>query len=328
MSIKQLKIEDSTLSEKLKEIVSSLDKALEPEIGLFKPARLPRELFHYTTAEGLRGILDSKKLFATNLLFMNDRMELGYGLSLARSVIASEMAKREKDSWENAILELTKSSMDFYDWEQNSDQKTRLDYYGICFCEKGDELPLWRAYAKQGIGYAVGIVARKFATEFDDGGAGTLVKVVYDREVQEAALKRLVNRFLSVLGKAWKDVPKEDQEEATVHFLLSFGFVLSYFILGFKHPSFAGEKEWRYIHTCDETDLDLLDFRSRGGSLVPYLKLGMMDDKALPVASIIHGPGAQQQASLVGLQLFLEKKKMAHLIRVKKSEVPLVSWGE
>ena len=39
-------------------------------------ATVPAQLHHYTTAEGLRGILKSKSLWASDLRFLNDRSEL------------------------------------------------------------------------------------------------------------------------------------------------------------------------------------------------------------------------------------------------------------
>jgi len=39
---------------------------------------VPELLFHYTTAAGMRGILDSSRLWATNYRFLNDTSEVAY----------------------------------------------------------------------------------------------------------------------------------------------------------------------------------------------------------------------------------------------------------
>ena len=42
----------------------------------------PRELFHYTTVNGLLGILESKSLRATHAQFSNDSEEMTHGIEL------------------------------------------------------------------------------------------------------------------------------------------------------------------------------------------------------------------------------------------------------
>ncbi|HET8798761.1 MAG TPA: hypothetical protein VFO89_13795, partial [Thermoanaerobaculia bacterium] len=48
---------------------------------------LPSNLYHYTTADGLRGILTHGHIWATNVRYMNDRSELTY----AREVVFDEL---------------------------------------------------------------------------------------------------------------------------------------------------------------------------------------------------------------------------------------------
>ena len=42
-------------------------------------AEMPFRLYHYTSADGLIGIMTSKSFFMTNLKYMNDLSELQYG---------------------------------------------------------------------------------------------------------------------------------------------------------------------------------------------------------------------------------------------------------
>ncbi len=44
----------------------------------------PDWFYHYTTAEGLLGILESKSIWHTNANFLNDHKELQVGISYAR----------------------------------------------------------------------------------------------------------------------------------------------------------------------------------------------------------------------------------------------------
>src|SRR5690349_18151259 len=51
------------------------------------------ELFHYTTAGGLLGILQSNSVWATQATFCNDADETKHGLRLLGDAVASYMAK-------------------------------------------------------------------------------------------------------------------------------------------------------------------------------------------------------------------------------------------
>ena len=44
-------------------------------------------LYHYTTASGLVGILQSNRLWATSAIFMNDVNELNYGTKFIKDFI-------------------------------------------------------------------------------------------------------------------------------------------------------------------------------------------------------------------------------------------------
>src|SRR5712671_6860096 len=76
----------------------------------------PRLLYHYTSADGLLGMLEGRQLWATNVRFMNDTSELGYGIGLVREVLrepaprhvrrgaASQRASRQNREWILAML--------------------------------------------------------------------------------------------------------------------------------------------------------------------------------------------------------------------------------
>ncbi len=55
---------------------------------LVSGVELPAELFHYTGAEGVLGILESGVLRATRIDYLNDSAEYQAGLALARTAIA------------------------------------------------------------------------------------------------------------------------------------------------------------------------------------------------------------------------------------------------
>src|SRR5437868_12026730 len=66
------------------------------------PAQMPPKdlLFHYTTAEGLKGIIEKNELWATSAYFLNDSTEITYGCGLLKEVLDEWIAKnpRPEDS--------------------------------------------------------------------------------------------------------------------------------------------------------------------------------------------------------------------------------------
>src|SRR5262245_31729354 len=53
----------------------------------------PAVLYHYTTAQGLHGMLTSGRVWATNVGFLNDPSEMRYAARLIRDVIKEESGK-------------------------------------------------------------------------------------------------------------------------------------------------------------------------------------------------------------------------------------------
>ncbi len=47
----------------------------------------PSILYHYTTQKGLLGIIQSKTIWATDILYLNDTMELKYAVDLTLDMI-------------------------------------------------------------------------------------------------------------------------------------------------------------------------------------------------------------------------------------------------
>jgi hypothetical protein len=103
-------------------------------------------LYHYTSAAGLHGILNSQLLHASSIQFMNDANELRYAADLVTRVL-TEM----KDSLED------KSNSVLY--EQLLHTFNLLGGFQICavaFSEDRDDLSQWRGYGGGTGGFALG----------------------------------------------------------------------------------------------------------------------------------------------------------------------------
>jgi hypothetical protein len=302
------------------QLQASLHSALQPMTFDAVTSAAPAALYHYTTVEGMKGILEENELFATNLRFMNDRTELEYGLSLVKTVIAEQRSIYPPSSSQARILERCSGLLEFFSLDDESGPAA--EFYGTCFCQSPDSLSQWRAYAKEGAGYALGFSGSLLTSSLFLGD-GLLVKVIYDEEKQKELVKSLVTSFVDHFQKTWQALSGNHKRAYRRYAGYAFNAAATALIISFKHPSFESEQEWRYVDLVNESDASRLQFRPRAGSLVPYIRLRTRDGQKLPVVRVVHGPGNQQQTSLFGLRLFLQKHGLTDLIEVRRSNVPL-----
>jgi len=108
------------------------------------PLETPAYVYHYTTIEGLLGILDQKKLWATDVSFMNDASEYDY----ASGLITNELKSLE----ERFLLGAGSPDSDLrhliFNGLRHLATTRQFRVYASCFCEAKNLLSQWRAYSK------------------------------------------------------------------------------------------------------------------------------------------------------------------------------------
>ena len=93
---------------------------------------------------GLRGILESGRLWLTDILSLNDPSELNHGLSLATTILNGKAA--------NGPPESKLFADDFGEVMRLGKLQRSGDYFICSFSSAGDDLGQWRAYADSGHG--------------------------------------------------------------------------------------------------------------------------------------------------------------------------------
>jgi len=201
----------------------------------------PRYLYHYTNAQGVLGILQSNRIWATNSRFMNDPTEIAYATRLVREIMESVWLKED-----TRLLRELKDSVSHFINEYENNARV----YIACFCTQGDLLSQWRGYGAVGGGYAIGFIARHIgAQDFTslNPPEPILRKVIYDRRTQE----RLVSdwlRGLSILEHARRKKPSQTKAlQRSDQAWGEFNMFLSECLNWFKDPTYREEQEWRVI---------------------------------------------------------------------------------
>ena len=241
---------------------------------------VPRDrLYHYTTAEGLQGILASQKLWFTDAEYMNDASELSYGHEL----IVSQIREVEESSQGivNRFLRATRANL-------NTFKVKGLTPYVACFCEDGDLLSPWRSYANRGGGYALGIRIDPDVRWTLNKKIPKLRKVIYDPPLQNELVREAISRFVKAqrtldvasLAKRYHGSDRQADLAAVNTPAIHLSNVLVEYILSFKDHTFREEREWRMIYVVSSIrQKKYLRFRTADGYVVPYVEIELFDAK-------------------------------------------------
>jgi hypothetical protein len=280
-------------------------------------------LYHYTTADGLKGIIEQNELWATSAYFLNDSAEITYGYGLLREVLDEWIAANPRPQ-NSMYFELARDL--HRSFGQDLVHKIIDPIYLACFCEVDNLLSQWRAYGPAG-GYSLG-----FKVEQEGTSQGLTpepcvytarwVKVDYDRDQQVNKLRELLETLMPIFDNA---------ETAEAIAALKFHGVLGYESirkvvteilleesLGFKNKAFEVEKEWRIVVRKRELHKQGTDdggktpvpvhFRSLRGMLTPYVKLIPSDkSQKLPLACVRSGPTFDKGPSRMAIRMILDK---------------------
>ena len=252
-------------------------------------AALPALLFHYTNSSGMRGILESSRLWATNYRFLNDASEVAYGMTLFESIAQARLTKAENDVVAEFLGRTLRTANAF---------DGMFDCYIACFCERDDLLNQWRVYAGSGGGYALALNAKEIGRRW--GQLNTtqdffLRKVVYDEELQKKLIAEVLNLTSLVLSEATQAVSVADANNLIARCCQFVRSEVADYLFCFKHPAFAVEEEWRLCHIVSPGGEEHVLFRDGPYGLTPYVSLdpspmaGVHHNK-LPLVRITHGP--------------------------------------
>jgi hypothetical protein len=295
------------ISEKFEKVAKSISKSLSKEFNGEKPTTI----YHYTSTEGLIGILSTGKMWFTDILYMNDSSELTYAMELIYSVLEKTTKQYENEIFSEVLENVWNFSDDF------------LNIYVLCFTEDRDLLSQWRAYGASGNGYAIGFDAEISNHWF------SLSKVQYIPENQKLIVKEVIDEVYNVFNEELNNLVDLQYKEFLIHqAAYTLDELLFNIALQFKHPSFAEEKEWRLVYFDEHNEIDeRLNFRCSSGKLIPFINLSLTtncDDEfcKLPINKIVYGPTVNSHLTKKALVQITEKYGYSK-VSIEGSTIPL-----
>lgn len=300
------------------------------------PATEKREvLYHYTSQMGLKGILESRELWASDIRYLNDASEFTHALDLAKAALQQRSESGIPDQERALAIKLL-------DRTEREKELTSSSEFAASLTADGDLLSQWLSYCSGGGGYAIGFDREKLEANLEQQFF-MIVPCEYDRDAQMSRIDRIIDLSM----KSYREwivktdmIADADEPNLLVKMLAKLGEVSIKGISGvtfwsdlahlapiFKHPSFRAEGEWRLLpasmerilkmgleHMMEEKDFHyepkpvVPRFREGRHSMVPYVPVSLIADgeERPPVVEIVIGPTRFPDLAKSALQQYIK----------------------
>ena len=261
-----------------------------------------RYLWHYTSVDGLTGIIRDKPCEHKKLHFwfsrsdcLNDTSEGTHILFLFRQT-CSELLEQNviSQSFYEAIkgVSISNNHLFFYPipprdgFAGESMVDVAQCYAYICsFSMKEDSLDMWRYYSKGNGGYGLKCFSTLFDTykkyEYSGYDENAIYcpprsfKVIYDDNDKKEILTSIIKDTFSVFTQT--ESPEENKLLEAKRFI---GNILQVYQFRFKHECFSSEQEYRFVIYVPvkkpeqlKNEIPSVKYRTQNGIIVPYIDI-------------------------------------------------------
>lgn len=323
-----------------------------------KTSEVYEKLYHYTTWEGLQGILENQTLWATNYKFLNDYSEIilfkdklvsliyPYVLDGYKRLIKHRPDVKQKINRKGGLHKVVQhdaKGLIVAQYEALGDE-----IYILSFCGQPEKtiiannglLSQWRGYGTGGgaalifdtkkLEEILAIEAKRF-----EYSAVIIADIIYSDDEQK--LKKELSDDLAILADIAKLFFNHENPSQKIIVEAAKGYnAFVKCISRYKHYGFSEENEVRVIAlptVIDEEYLKLAKangvtlipekerrFRRINGKSIPYIELFNSDDIYLPIERIIVGPHKEKETRAAALRMKLKNTK----IEITCSDIPYV----
>ena len=268
----------------------------------------PEVIYHYTNAQGLLGIVSSGAIWASDIGFLNDSQEVSFAQGQLQKEIEALQPGPSSDPKYLQSFETHRNAV--------LGHLRRRDFstYVSCFCENGNVLSQWRAYATDH-GYAIGMKSSYVETALNSlsGYFGSLAPATYG--IDGGAVKRAAAGVPGMTMSIYNHPGM--YADPGVRTLVSV-------LATMKHPDFAEEREWRVVvtqrYSLGPKMAEPVKFRASSVAIVPFIEIPIVVDA---IDSVRVGPGNNQAVRQVGAERLLSAYGSSAPVIV--SETPLRS---
>jgi hypothetical protein len=264
-----------------------------------------RTLYHYTTQQGLLGIIDSKSIWASVVHFLNDATEFRAALEVVAAELRTRVAEldsREGNARGEAILR-----------ELTALEETNV--FVLSLTEEDDDLSQWRAYGGKHSGFALGFDIDKLH-ELASEHSFSLECCLYDSPAQGLLAATIVDEAMAWLSAGDRMDHRRRRE---------FRRTMVRMAPLFKDYSFADEREWRLVSASHPLTMANIGFHAGPSTIVPHYRLPLfVTSGSSPLSSVTVGPTPHLDLAMQSARALLQARGFD--IPVYESRIPLRTW--
>ena len=294
--------------------------------------RKGEKLYHYSTAEGVRGIVENREFMATKSDFLNDKLEFQYAVEvmerLTEKYIVNETLRER--FFTKLKQEIDRLGIIIPSCDLNGDCHAEgLSFYVVAFSKLQNNALLWAEFTDFK-GYCLEFDYMKLVAGFQHRVFlhGT---VIYDEEEQmNGLLESLLSCIRNLQEDGMTDLAGFFEEEAEVSdaslakLAEEMAVVVSVYAMFFKKSFFEGEEEYRFIFPplINEMGTAKPKFRLLDQIFLPYIMVEFdREQKDIPLESVMVGAKNNSDIAVRGMKYFLQSQGME--IPVLLSDIPL-----
>lgn len=256
-------------------------------------------IYHHTNIDGLIGILKSKKLWATNINFLNDYNEYKIGIETLKKICDKHINLEVEEK--HADLEAFYKSFLKTFYEKMLINLNERNHYIVSFTKSRDNLRQWMSYGAKNSSYAIGFDYEKLKNiKLGESSIASehftycLHDVAYNMDDIEKHLS-LESIYQGIL------VNKDNIHNYTIS-------LINHILIGLcalKEPTFIDENETRMVLQDRKVGVfsEKIQYRSQAGVITPYIDVPFEYDS---IVEIIIGPNTHKELASKGLMSLLK----------------------
>lgn len=299
----------------------SIHKAIElPESeGGGSTFTAPARLYHYTSQEGLLGILEDGILQCSSAHFLSDAKEIEHAVELAvqrLEIFWNEFEPRDPDIDDDQ--ELVRGLV------QQVRGLRSAPVYVFSMSVDGNLLSQWRAYCPESGGYSIGFSSRRLRRLADRQGF-KLLRCIYEKDHQRMAIDNLIRETVGTYQEARAEgapVSSELWRSHKVEFLSAFSELAA----AFKDPAFKEEREFRLVSGPFAKTRGKVRYREGPSTPIPYIEFDLREEERnrLPITRTWIGPTPNEKLAIRAVGALMNRYSLGTEVRL--SEIPYRTW--
>lgn len=291
-------------------------------------------LYHYTSAEGLKSIIENKAIRFSDYRFLNDIDELEYGKDVFSQVLSeleTEMSeysnyisqwKEELNSIENGRLKYLRPVSQSENGGINCIQceSENYHYYLLSLTTLSDNKDMWNMYSGTNPGYRIKINGNELMKYFYS---------IRDSFMSKGFLFSSEHRMQVFYGEDAHNFIKQAllYEFSTENISITQSGSIFKYIAFVKDEAFRSEREYRlgfcFVDKMDNSQINSVNakkvFMNKNGTIYPYMEFQNFPFDKI-VEEIMISPYNKSELAEIGLKEFLRTNKLEH-VKIAKSGI-------